>query len=133
MIVHCADISHPAKDWNLHQQWTEMLIEEFFKQVSTILSFLLFKRVIANMSSPRNRVTSELSSLLMSLCHNKFCSSSDFSVVQWNPVTILCVIICSRIQLSVPRSILLCRKNTVFRKYIFLQMMKFIIDFCCIG
>ena len=33
LIVHCADISHPAKDWNLHHRWTELLMEEFFRQV----------------------------------------------------------------------------------------------------
>ena len=33
LILHCADISHPAKDWKLHYRWTEMLLEEFFKQV----------------------------------------------------------------------------------------------------
>ena len=34
LIVHCADISHPAKEWNLHYRWTSQLIEEFFLQVS---------------------------------------------------------------------------------------------------
>jgi len=33
LIVHCADISHPAKTWRLHSRWTELLVEEFFKQV----------------------------------------------------------------------------------------------------
>lgn len=32
LAIHCADISHPAKDWNLHHRWTELLIEEFFRQ-----------------------------------------------------------------------------------------------------
>ncbi|KAK2144659.1 hypothetical protein LSH36_739g01001 [Paralvinella palmiformis] len=32
LIVHCADISHPAKEWNLHYRWTSQLIEEFFLQ-----------------------------------------------------------------------------------------------------
>lgn len=32
LMIHCADISHPAKDWNLHHRWTELLIEEFFRQ-----------------------------------------------------------------------------------------------------
>ena len=32
LLVHCADISHPAKEWNLHKNWTELLIEEFFRQ-----------------------------------------------------------------------------------------------------
>ena len=34
LVVHCADISHPAKNWNLHQRWTEQLLEEFFRQVT---------------------------------------------------------------------------------------------------
>jgi calcium/calmodulin-dependent 3',5'-cyclic nucleotide phosphodiesterase len=33
MLVHCADISHPTKNWTLHNRWTELLVEEFFKQV----------------------------------------------------------------------------------------------------
>ena len=33
LIVHCADISHPAKAWSLHHRWTERLIDEFFRQV----------------------------------------------------------------------------------------------------
>ena len=33
LLVHCADISHPAKNWNLHSRWTNLLTEEFFKQV----------------------------------------------------------------------------------------------------
>ena len=33
LIVHCADISHPAKDWKLHHRWTSSLLEEFFRQV----------------------------------------------------------------------------------------------------
>lgn len=32
MVLHCADISHPAKDWSLHHRWTNQLLEEFFKQ-----------------------------------------------------------------------------------------------------
>ncbi|XP_077173297.1 uncharacterized protein LOC143827544 isoform X2 [Paroedura picta] len=31
-IVHVADISHPAKDWDLHHRWVESITEEFFKQ-----------------------------------------------------------------------------------------------------
>ncbi|XP_064598070.1 dual specificity calcium/calmodulin-dependent 3',5'-cyclic nucleotide phosphodiesterase 1A-like [Liolophura sinensis] len=32
LVVHCADISHPAKDLALHINWTERLLEEFFRQ-----------------------------------------------------------------------------------------------------
>lgn len=32
LVLHCADISHPSKDWNLHYRWTNQLLEEFFKQ-----------------------------------------------------------------------------------------------------
>ncbi|CAD5122645.1 DgyrCDS11054 [Dimorphilus gyrociliatus] len=32
LVLHCADISHPAKDWELHVRWTERLLEEFFRQ-----------------------------------------------------------------------------------------------------
>ncbi|CAF1335156.1 unnamed protein product [Adineta ricciae] len=32
LILHCADISHPGKPWNIHHIWTKSLIEEFFTQ-----------------------------------------------------------------------------------------------------
>ncbi|XP_031624913.1 calcium/calmodulin-dependent 3',5'-cyclic nucleotide phosphodiesterase 1A-like isoform X3 [Contarinia nasturtii] len=31
-ILHCCDISHPAKKWEIHHRWTMLLIEEFFRQ-----------------------------------------------------------------------------------------------------
>ncbi|KAF3824317.1 hypothetical protein GH733_008602 [Mirounga leonina] len=33
LILHAADISHPAKSWQLHHRWTMALMEEFFLQV----------------------------------------------------------------------------------------------------
>lgn len=32
-ILHSADISHPSKMFSLHQRWTLLLMEEFFRQV----------------------------------------------------------------------------------------------------
>ncbi|NXU48704.1 PDE1A phosphodiesterase, partial [Turnix velox] len=32
LILHAADISHPAKSWKLHYRWTMALMEEFFRQ-----------------------------------------------------------------------------------------------------
>uniref|UniRef100_A0A914ULD8 Phosphodiesterase n=1 Tax=Plectus sambesii TaxID=2011161 RepID=A0A914ULD8_9BILA len=32
LIVHACDISHPAKPWPLHEQWTQGVLEEFFRQ-----------------------------------------------------------------------------------------------------
>uniref|UniRef100_A0A665X475 Phosphodiesterase n=1 Tax=Echeneis naucrates TaxID=173247 RepID=A0A665X475_ECHNA len=32
LLLHTADISHPAKQWDLHHQWTTSLLEEFFIQ-----------------------------------------------------------------------------------------------------
>ncbi|XP_078621434.1 dual specificity calcium/calmodulin-dependent 3',5'-cyclic nucleotide phosphodiesterase 1A-like isoform X3 [Branchiostoma floridae x Branchiostoma japonicum] len=32
LVLHTADISHPAKNWTLHEHWTELLMEEFFRQ-----------------------------------------------------------------------------------------------------
>lgn len=32
-ILHSADISHPSKIFPLHQRWTLLLMEEFFRQV----------------------------------------------------------------------------------------------------
>ncbi|XP_034043003.1 calcium/calmodulin-dependent 3',5'-cyclic nucleotide phosphodiesterase 1A [Thalassophryne amazonica] len=32
LMLHAADISHPAKAWPLHERWTHSLMEEFFRQ-----------------------------------------------------------------------------------------------------
>lgn len=32
LVLHCCDISHPAKRWSLHHRWTMLLLEEFFRQ-----------------------------------------------------------------------------------------------------
>ncbi|KAI4891807.1 hypothetical protein NFI96_028831 [Prochilodus magdalenae] len=32
LLLHTADISHPAKNWELHHRWTTSLLEEFFRQ-----------------------------------------------------------------------------------------------------
>ncbi|KAG7249061.1 hypothetical protein CRUP_030794 [Coryphaenoides rupestris] len=32
LMLHAADISHPAKTWSLHHAWTHNLMEEFFRQ-----------------------------------------------------------------------------------------------------
>ncbi|XP_004542984.2 dual specificity calcium/calmodulin-dependent 3',5'-cyclic nucleotide phosphodiesterase 1A isoform X1 [Maylandia zebra] len=32
LLLHTADISHPAKTWDLHHRWTTSLLEEFFRQ-----------------------------------------------------------------------------------------------------
>ncbi|NXN19797.1 PDE4A phosphodiesterase, partial [Indicator maculatus] len=31
-MVHCADLSNPTKPLELYQQWTERIMEEFFRQ-----------------------------------------------------------------------------------------------------
>ena len=36
LLLHCADISHPGKKWDLHEQWTNKLVSEFFAQVNLI-------------------------------------------------------------------------------------------------
>lgn len=36
LVLHCADIAHPSKNWHLHEKWTYLLMEEFFTQVKTI-------------------------------------------------------------------------------------------------
>ncbi|XP_047224516.1 calcium/calmodulin-dependent 3',5'-cyclic nucleotide phosphodiesterase 1C isoform X5 [Girardinichthys multiradiatus] len=32
LLLHTADISHPAKRWDVHHRWTTSLLEEFFRQ-----------------------------------------------------------------------------------------------------
>lgn len=47
LIVHCCDISHPAKRFDIHSKWTGFLMEEFFRQVSlTFAIFHLFLNLI---------------------------------------------------------------------------------------
>lgn len=31
-LVHCADLSNPTKPLDIYRQWTDRIIEEFFKQ-----------------------------------------------------------------------------------------------------
>ena len=38
-IVHAADISHPTKVWELHKRWTDGLVEEFFRQVRSVMQW----------------------------------------------------------------------------------------------
>ena len=32
LLLHSCDVSHPAKTWGLHHQWTSRCMQEFFKQ-----------------------------------------------------------------------------------------------------
>ena len=32
LMLHSCDVSHPAKRWDLHHQWTSRCMEEFFVQ-----------------------------------------------------------------------------------------------------
>ncbi|KAG7256507.1 hypothetical protein CRUP_027006 [Coryphaenoides rupestris] len=36
LLLHTADISHPAKNWDLHHRWTASLLEEFFIQSTMV-------------------------------------------------------------------------------------------------
>lgn len=42
LMLHAADISHPAKAWPLHYRWTHSLMEEFFRQVGNMGNFISF-------------------------------------------------------------------------------------------
>ena len=32
LLLHSCDVSHPAKTWGLHHQWTSRCMQEFFRQ-----------------------------------------------------------------------------------------------------
>lgn len=32
LVLHCCDIAHPAKKYEVHHRWTMLLLEEFFRQ-----------------------------------------------------------------------------------------------------
>ena len=55
LVLHCADISHPAKSWRLHLPWTENLLEEFFRQVtpSETSQILISKKVSSGIFTDR--------------------------------------------------------------------------------
>ncbi|NP_001382198.1 dual specificity calcium/calmodulin-dependent 3',5'-cyclic nucleotide phosphodiesterase 1A isoform 11 [Homo sapiens] len=46
LILHAADISHPAKSWKLHYRWTMALMEEFFLQVPLSHSVQMFLEIV---------------------------------------------------------------------------------------
>lgn len=39
LILHCCDISHPAKQFDIHHRWTSLLMEEFFRQVGSPFNY----------------------------------------------------------------------------------------------
>lgn len=43
LLLHTADISHPAKSWDLHHRWTTSLLEEFFRQASGKSQLVCFR------------------------------------------------------------------------------------------
>ncbi|KAB1279026.1 Calcium/calmodulin-dependent 3'; 5'-cyclic nucleotide phosphodiesterase 1A [Camelus dromedarius] len=49
LILHAADISHPAKSWQLHHRWTMALMEEFFLQLNAGVLLLDSNGCIWNM------------------------------------------------------------------------------------
>ena len=32
LVLHCCDVAHPSKPWITHRHWTDLLLEEFFRQ-----------------------------------------------------------------------------------------------------
>lgn len=46
LILHAADISHPAKSWQLHHRWTMALMEEFFLQVPLSHYMHMFSEIV---------------------------------------------------------------------------------------
>lgn len=32
MMMKCADISHPARQWKVHERWSLLICEEFYRQ-----------------------------------------------------------------------------------------------------
>jgi len=40
MMLHAADISNPCKNWDLSKKWSDMVTEEFFRQVCNLTPLL---------------------------------------------------------------------------------------------
>lgn len=36
MLIKCADIANPTRDWKLCQQWAMRIVQEYFDQVSLL-------------------------------------------------------------------------------------------------
>ncbi|XP_024910431.1 calcium/calmodulin-dependent 3',5'-cyclic nucleotide phosphodiesterase 1C [Cynoglossus semilaevis] len=47
LLLHTADISHPAKTWEIHYQWTTSLLEEFFIQVFFLIYSAAYFEVLS--------------------------------------------------------------------------------------
>lgn len=47
LILHCCDISHPAKEFQIHERWTTLLMEEFFRQVRSCPTSFPFTQLSA--------------------------------------------------------------------------------------
>lgn len=55
LILHCCDISHPAKEFQIHERWTTLLMEEFFRQVRYCpTSFPLSHTIVCSFRETKN-------------------------------------------------------------------------------
>eukprot|EP00058_Branchiostoma_floridae_P013115 XP_002598603.1 hypothetical protein BRAFLDRAFT_66997 [Branchiostoma floridae] len=63
LVLHTADISHPAKNWTLHEHWTELLMEEFFRQPSFEIMSDMLDKVVAPIS-PRGSLANQSSATI---------------------------------------------------------------------
>ncbi|CAN0351870.1 unnamed protein product, partial [Ectocarpus sp. 13 AM-2016] len=60
-----ADVAHPCKPWEVHHKWSELVTEEFFKQVrhSTIgkgFSYIIFSILCGDKEAARGLAVSPL-------------------------------------------------------------------------
>lgn len=92
LVLHCADISHPAKDWDIHKRWTDLLLEEFFRQVNddplleqniNVVLYLQFHWIL---NIPSNSVSFELEFSLRIRPHGRTHCSLIFEDMRWYAV-----------------------------------------------
>lgn len=67
-MLHTADISHPAKAWELHHRWTMSLLEEFFRQVPCATPQGFHRRIVSQF---------HISAMLWD--HSNFLEEGEFS------------------------------------------------------
>ncbi len=84
LLLHTADISHPAKNWDLHHRWTTSLLEEFFRQVRHSFVLRRVQRVFAFVCMcEKSKAQQEKSHLLLCiLILSLFLFSSDCPFIQ---------------------------------------------------
>ncbi|KAK2108731.1 Dual specificity calcium/calmodulin-dependent 3',5'-cyclic nucleotide phosphodiesterase 1A [Saguinus oedipus] len=81
LILHAADISHPAKSWKLHYRWTMALMEEFFLQVPLLHTVWLISELNKTLKKLLWKKTKLKSQRLLKITIREILLASEKSIV----------------------------------------------------